>query len=130
MRSIWVCLGMVLLVAELALGQARPEATSLSGRPLFSAPVTGASGTRLQENLAQATADFIRDPDDATSRGFADCPWSRRWRWTACCPTPRRRCRGSWPSCRNRETAGRSSNVWSGSAAASDTVSRSESGPE
>lgn len=49
MRSIWVCLGMVLLVAELALGQARPEATSLSGRPLFSAPVTGASGTRFRK---------------------------------------------------------------------------------
>src|SRR5262245_31141705 len=42
-----------------------PEATSLSGKPLFSAPPTGDQKTRLEGDLAKAQADFDRDQASA-----------------------------------------------------------------
>jgi tetratricopeptide (TPR) repeat protein len=39
-----------------------PEATSLLGRPLVSAPVTGEQKTRLEADLARAQAEYDRDP--------------------------------------------------------------------
>src|SRR6185295_15946089 len=39
-----------------------PEATSLSGKPLVSAPPTGEQKTRLEADLAKAQADYDRDP--------------------------------------------------------------------
>jgi tetratricopeptide (TPR) repeat protein len=42
-----------------------PEATSLLGRPLVSAPPTGEEKARLEANLARAQADYDRDPASA-----------------------------------------------------------------
>ena len=43
----------------------QPEATSLFGKPLVSAPPTGDTKTRLEGDLAKAQADFDRDPSSA-----------------------------------------------------------------
>jgi tetratricopeptide (TPR) repeat protein len=40
----------------------RPEATSLFGKPLVSAPPAGETKTRLEADLAKAQADYDRDP--------------------------------------------------------------------
>ncbi len=42
-----------------------PEATSLLGKPLVSAPPTGEQRTRLEADLARAQADYDRDPASA-----------------------------------------------------------------
>lgn len=42
-----------------------PEATSLLGRPLVSAPPTGEEKARLEANLARAQTDYDRDPASA-----------------------------------------------------------------
>jgi tetratricopeptide (TPR) repeat protein len=42
-----------------------PEATSLFGKPLVSAPPTGEQKARLEADLAKAQADFDRDPSSA-----------------------------------------------------------------
>src|SRR6185295_645182 len=42
-----------------------PEATSLFGKPLVSAPPTGEQKTRLEADLAKAQADYDRDPSSA-----------------------------------------------------------------
>jgi tetratricopeptide (TPR) repeat protein len=42
-----------------------PEATSLFGKPLVSAPPTGEQKTRLDADLAKAQADYDRDPSSA-----------------------------------------------------------------
>jgi tetratricopeptide (TPR) repeat protein len=42
-----------------------PEATSLFGKPLVSAPPTGETRTRLEADLAKAQADYDRDPSSA-----------------------------------------------------------------
>jgi tetratricopeptide (TPR) repeat protein len=42
-----------------------PEATSLLGKPLVSAPPTGETKARLEADLAKAQADFDRDPSSA-----------------------------------------------------------------
>ena len=42
-----------------------PEATSLLGKPLASAPPTGETKTRLEADLAKAQADFDRNPSSA-----------------------------------------------------------------
>jgi len=42
-----------------------PEGTSLSGKPLISAPPTGETKTRLEADLAKAQADYDRDPANA-----------------------------------------------------------------
>jgi tetratricopeptide (TPR) repeat protein len=42
-----------------------PEATSLFGKPLFSAPPTGETKARLEADLAKAQADYDRDPSSA-----------------------------------------------------------------
>jgi len=43
----------------------KPETTSLLGTPLFAPEYSGESGKSLKDNLAKATADFIKDPDNA-----------------------------------------------------------------
>jgi tetratricopeptide (TPR) repeat protein len=57
-----VALVLVLQAATLAQ---TPEATSLFGKPLVSAPPTGESKTRLEADLAKAQADYDRDPANA-----------------------------------------------------------------
>jgi tetratricopeptide (TPR) repeat protein len=42
-----------------------PEATSLFGKPLISAPPTGETKTRLEADLANAQAEYDRDPSNA-----------------------------------------------------------------
>jgi len=42
-----------------------PEGTSLSGKPLISAPPTGETKMRLEADLAKAQADYDRDPSNA-----------------------------------------------------------------
>ena len=55
-------LGMAtLIVASLQT----PEATSLSGKPLVSAPPAGEQKVRLEADLAKAQADYDRDPSSA-----------------------------------------------------------------
>src|SRR5262245_1918036 len=56
-----------LLFVALLLSPQTPEAVSLSGKPLFSAPPTGEQKTRLEADLAKAQADFDRDPANADS---------------------------------------------------------------
>lgn len=43
----------------------KPEATSLLGRPLFAPEVPKETRKKLEENLAKATADFVKNPDSA-----------------------------------------------------------------
>jgi tetratricopeptide (TPR) repeat protein len=40
-----------------------PEATSVDGRPLLPPPIAADRRKALEENLARATADFVKDPD-------------------------------------------------------------------
>jgi dipeptidyl aminopeptidase/acylaminoacyl peptidase len=42
-----------------------PEATSLSGQPLFATPIAAERRKSLEENLAGASAAFVKNPDDA-----------------------------------------------------------------
>ena len=44
-----------------------PEGTSLSGKPLISAPPTGETKMRLEADLAKAQADYDRDPSNANA---------------------------------------------------------------
>src|SRR6186997_1738741 len=48
-----------------ALTAQTPEATSLFGTPLVSAPPTGEQKTSLEADLAKAQADYDRDPSSA-----------------------------------------------------------------
>jgi len=50
---------------RLAQDRQTPEGTSLSGKPLISAPPTGETKTRLEADLAKAQADYDRDPSSA-----------------------------------------------------------------
>src|SRR5215204_2863263 len=50
---------------RLAQDRQTPEGTSLSGKPLISAPPTGETKTRLAADLAKAQADYDRDPSNA-----------------------------------------------------------------
>jgi tetratricopeptide (TPR) repeat protein len=43
----------------------KPEATSLLGKPLYSAPVSGDARKTLEDNLAKAEVVYGRNPDDA-----------------------------------------------------------------
>ena len=43
----------------------KPEATSLLGQPLFAPEVPEETRKKLEENLAQATAEFVKNPDSA-----------------------------------------------------------------
>ncbi len=50
----------------IALGGNRmPEATSLLGQPLFALELTAEARTKLEEGVAKATAELLRDPDSA-----------------------------------------------------------------
>ena len=42
-----------------------PEATGLDGRPFFAPELTEAARKTMEDNLAKATADFVKNPDDA-----------------------------------------------------------------
>jgi tetratricopeptide (TPR) repeat protein len=44
---------------------AAPEATSLSGQPLVATPIPAERKKSLEDNLASATAAFVKNPDDA-----------------------------------------------------------------
>jgi dipeptidyl aminopeptidase/acylaminoacyl peptidase len=46
-------------------GDRKPEATSLLGQPLFAPEVPEETRKKLEENLVQATAEFVKDPDSA-----------------------------------------------------------------
>jgi tetratricopeptide (TPR) repeat protein len=61
-------LSLFAVTAALFLSQplaSTPEATSLTGKPLFSAPPTGEQKTKLEADLAKAQADYDRDPASA-----------------------------------------------------------------
>ena len=47
-----------------AIASPAPEATSVSGRPLYAPPIAAERGKALEENLARAAADFAKRPDD------------------------------------------------------------------
>ena len=49
-----------------------PEATSLFGKPLVSAPPVGEQKTRLEADLAKAQADYDRDPSNADAAICSD----------------------------------------------------------
>jgi tetratricopeptide (TPR) repeat protein len=55
----------VLVSALAAAGQQKPEATSLTGTPLVSAPPSGEARLALEKNLAAARADYDTDPGNA-----------------------------------------------------------------
>ena len=56
---------MTFIVALLLLvSQAKPEATSLLGRPLVPAPISAEARKTLEENLKQAEIVYGRNPDD------------------------------------------------------------------
>ena len=58
--------GMALALLLLSASQtARPEATSLLGKPLFSAPQAPDTAAQNEKNLAAAKADFEKDPSSA-----------------------------------------------------------------
>jgi tetratricopeptide (TPR) repeat protein len=50
------------LVFTVAIAAQTPEATSLLGKPLISAPPTGEQKARLEADLAKAQADYDRNP--------------------------------------------------------------------
>src|SRR5215210_7556621 len=57
-------LGLICALHAAGIAQT-PEATSLSGKPLVSAPPAGEQKVRLEADLAKAQADFDRDPSSA-----------------------------------------------------------------
>src|ERR1700742_21058 len=61
------CLVLLALPCTLAAAQAPSgiEATSLSGKPLVSAPPAGDAKVRLEADLAKAQADYDRHPSSA-----------------------------------------------------------------
>ena len=54
-----------LLLALSGSQPARPEATSLLGKPLFPAPIAAETRKTLEENLKNAEIVYGRNPDDA-----------------------------------------------------------------
>jgi tetratricopeptide (TPR) repeat protein len=62
-----VVAGLVVVLAHAgaAGSQARPEATSLLGRPLVAPPPPAERRAALEENLAKARAAYEKDPNDA-----------------------------------------------------------------
>ena len=65
-NPIWLAaLGALLLSAAPAAQRARPEATSLLGRPLFPAPIAADARKTLEENLKEAEIVYRRNPDNA-----------------------------------------------------------------
>ena len=55
----------IALISLTALQKAGPEATSLLGKPLFSAAQAPETAAQNEKNLAAAKADFDRDPSNA-----------------------------------------------------------------
>jgi tetratricopeptide (TPR) repeat protein len=64
-QTIWLGLLLGALTIQRSLPAQTPEATSLFGAPLVSAPPTGEQKTRLEADLAKAQADYERDPSSA-----------------------------------------------------------------
>jgi tetratricopeptide (TPR) repeat protein len=58
-------LGAALLLAVPGAQPARPEATSLLGKPLFPAPISAETRKTLEENLENAEIAYGRNPDNA-----------------------------------------------------------------
>jgi tetratricopeptide (TPR) repeat protein len=67
MKRAIVCLSVLSLAAPLraAAPGGTPEATSLSGRPLFRPPIAAERRKTLESNLAAATSDLAKGPDRA-----------------------------------------------------------------
>lgn len=63
----WLAASLALTAAcaLLAQPQTKPEATSLSGKPLVSKPATGEALARLEANLAEARKAYDADPKNA-----------------------------------------------------------------
>jgi tetratricopeptide (TPR) repeat protein len=64
MRLIWFVGSLVVILGTAPMAQT-PEATSLFGKPLISAPPTGETKVRLEGDLAKAQADYDRNPSSA-----------------------------------------------------------------
>jgi tetratricopeptide (TPR) repeat protein len=62
MKTVALALLLAVPSALAAESPQKPEATSLFGKPLVSAPPTGETQTRLEADLAKAQADYDRDP--------------------------------------------------------------------
>ncbi len=62
MKTVVLVLLLAVSCALAAQSPQKPEATSLFGTPLVSAPPTGDTKTRLDADLAKAQADYDRDP--------------------------------------------------------------------
>ena len=62
MKTVVLVLMLAVPCALDAQSPQKPEATSLLGKPLVSAPPTGDAKTRLEADLAKAQADYDRDP--------------------------------------------------------------------
>jgi len=62
MKTVVLALLLAVPCALAAQSPQPPEATSLFGKPLVSAPPTGETRTRLEADLAKAQADYDRDP--------------------------------------------------------------------
>lgn len=60
-----VLLLVALVPALMSAVQDKPEATSLLGKPLVPAPLSAEARAALEKNLADARADYDRDPDSA-----------------------------------------------------------------
>jgi len=65
MRSLALSAGLLLVVSAAAPFAQTPEATSLFGKPLVSAPPTGEQKTRLEADLAKAQAEYDRNASSA-----------------------------------------------------------------
>jgi tetratricopeptide (TPR) repeat protein len=59
-RVAWCCTAAG--VAPCCTAAQKPEATSLLGKPLYAAPISPETRTRLEANLATAKAEFDKDP--------------------------------------------------------------------
>jgi tetratricopeptide (TPR) repeat protein len=65
MKTVALVLLLAVPCALAAQSTQKPEATSLFGKPLVSAPPTGDTRMRLEADLAKAQADYDRDPSSA-----------------------------------------------------------------
>ena len=60
-RTLGAAIAIAAFAAAAIEGQSAPEATSLLGKPLVSAPPTGAQKARLDADLARAQAEYDKD---------------------------------------------------------------------
>jgi len=60
---LWGCIQSIPAATEVE--QRKPEALSLMGKPLYANPPAGEAGKKLLQDLEEATAQFVQDPDSA-----------------------------------------------------------------